>query len=79
MDIIESGFSKGAGGPSERPSRAEAPGASAPESLVQEIATFFQKQGAVLEELVLRHEDVHFALPPDLQDHFKKRESIPAS
>lgn len=54
-------------------------GASAPESLVQEIATFFQKQGAVLEELVLRHEDVHFALPPDLQDHFKKRESIPAS
>ena len=55
-------------------------GASAPESLVREITTFFQKHGAVLEELVLRHEDVHFALPSDLQDYFKKRErAIPTS
>ena len=54
-------------------------GASAPENLVQEIATFFQQQGAVLEELVLRHEDVHFALPSDLQDDLEKRESIPIS
>jgi 4-hydroxy-3-methylbut-2-enyl diphosphate reductase len=54
-------------------------GASAPESLVQEIAAFFQTQGAVLEELVLRHEDVQFALPSDLQDDMGKRQSIPSS
>ena len=42
-------------------------GASAPESLVQEIVTFFQDQGATLEELVVRDEDVQFALPSDLQ------------
>jgi 4-hydroxy-3-methylbut-2-enyl diphosphate reductase len=42
-------------------------GASAPESLVQEIVTFFQDQGATLEELVVREEDVQFALPSDLQ------------
>ena len=53
-------------------------GASAPESLVHEITTFFQSQGAVLEELFLRHEDVHFSLPSSLQDDIAKRES-PAS
>ncbi len=42
-------------------------GASAPESLVQEIVTFFQDQGATMEELVVREEDVEFALPSDLQ------------
>ncbi len=42
-------------------------GASAPESLVQEIVTFFQDQGATLEELVVRKEDVQFALPSNLQ------------
>jgi len=42
-------------------------GASAPESLVQEIVTFFQDQGAKLEELVVREEDVQFALPSNLQ------------
>ncbi len=42
-------------------------GASAPESLVQEIVTFFQDQGATLEELVVREEDVQFALPSNLQ------------
>ena len=38
-------------------------GASAPERLVQEIVTCFQNQGAKLEELVVREEDVQFALP----------------
>ena len=42
-------------------------GASAPESLVQEIVTFFQDQGATLEELVVREEDVQFVLPSNLQ------------
>ncbi len=42
-------------------------GASVPESLVQEIVTFFQDQGATLEELVVREEDVQFALPSNLQ------------
>ncbi len=42
-------------------------GASAPERLVQEIVTFFQEQGATLEELVVREEDVEFALPSNLQ------------
>jgi 4-hydroxy-3-methylbut-2-enyl diphosphate reductase len=54
-------------------------GASAPENLVHEITTFFQEQGAVVEELVLRHEDVHFALPSSLQDDMEKREPIPSS
>ncbi len=42
-------------------------GASVPESLIQEIVTFFQDQGATLEELVVREEDVQFALPSNLQ------------
>ncbi len=42
-------------------------GASAPEGLVQEIVTFFQDQGAELEELIVREEDVQFALPSNLQ------------
>ncbi len=42
-------------------------GASAPESLVQEIVTFFQDQGATLEELVVREENVQFALPSALR------------
>ena len=44
-------------------------GASVPESLVQEIATFFQDQGATLEELIVREEDVQFALPSNLLTH----------
>lgn len=50
-------------------------GASAPERLVQKISTFFQEQGAVLEELVLRHEDVYFSLPPNLQNDMEERGS----
>ena len=42
-------------------------GASAPESLVMEIATFFQGQGAVLEELKVREENVRFGLPSNLK------------
>ncbi|MCK5351208.1 4-hydroxy-3-methylbut-2-enyl diphosphate reductase, partial [bacterium] len=42
-------------------------GASAPERLVQEIVTFFQDQGATMEELIVREEDVEFALPSNLQ------------
>ncbi len=42
-------------------------GASAPEILVQEIVAFFQDQGATLEELIVREENVQFALPSDLQ------------
>ena len=42
-------------------------GASAPEILVQEIVAFFQDQGATLEELIVREENVQFALPSNLQ------------
>ncbi|MEE8160658.1 MAG: 4-hydroxy-3-methylbut-2-enyl diphosphate reductase [Acidobacteriota bacterium] len=42
-------------------------GASAPESLVSEIATFFQGRGAVLEELRVREENVQFGLPSNLK------------
>ncbi len=42
-------------------------GASAPESLVMEIVTFFQRQGAVLEELTVREENVRFDLPSNLK------------
>ncbi len=42
-------------------------GASAPEGLVMEIVTFFQRQGAVLEELRVREENVQFALPSSLK------------
>ena len=41
-------------------------GASAPERLVQEVVTFFREKGAVIENLTIREEDVHFSLPPDL-------------
>ena len=39
-------------------------GASAPESLVQEIVIFFQDQGATLEELIVREEDVSLGCHP---------------
>ena len=41
-------------------------GASAPEILVDQVVTFFQEQGATVGELVTREENVHFALPPEL-------------
>ena len=49
-------------------------GASAPESLVQEIAIFFREQGVVLEKLNLGEEDVHFALPSTLLADLKQHE-----
>ncbi|MEE8347944.1 MAG: 4-hydroxy-3-methylbut-2-enyl diphosphate reductase, partial [Acidobacteriota bacterium] len=54
-------------------------GASAPESLVREITDLFQNQGAVVEDLVLRREEVHFPLPSNLQDDLEKRESVSSS
>lgn len=41
-------------------------GASAPEVLVDQVVTYFQSQGATVDELVTREENVHFALPSDL-------------
>ena len=41
-------------------------GASAPEILVDQVVKFFQEQGAAVEELVTIEENVHFALPPEL-------------
>ena len=42
-------------------------GASAPESLVQEIANHFEKQGAIKEELEIMKEDVTFIDPIELR------------
>ncbi len=41
-------------------------GASAPEILVDQVVSFFQGEGAAVEELVTREENVHFALPSEL-------------
>ncbi|MFB3902878.1 MAG: 4-hydroxy-3-methylbut-2-enyl diphosphate reductase [Acidobacteriota bacterium] len=41
-------------------------GASAPEILVSQVLDFFKKQGAQIEELVTRTENVQFALPAGL-------------
>ena len=43
-------------------------GASAPEILVDQVVSFFQGQGATVEELVTREENVHFALPAELNN-----------
>ena len=42
-------------------------GASAPETLVHDVVKFFTDQGAVVEELITREEDVEFALPLPLR------------
>lgn len=42
-------------------------GASAPESLVEEVVSYFRKQGAKVETFLTREEDVHFALPAELR------------
>jgi 4-hydroxy-3-methylbut-2-enyl diphosphate reductase len=42
-------------------------GASAPEVLVDAVVEFFRSRGAVVEDLVTREENVHFALPPELR------------
>ena len=41
-------------------------GASAPERLVQETADFFKRQGAEITYLGFSEENIHFALPPEL-------------
>jgi 4-hydroxy-3-methylbut-2-en-1-yl diphosphate reductase len=41
-------------------------GASAPERLVQETADFFKRQGAEITFLGFAEENIHFALPPEL-------------
>lgn len=41
-------------------------GASAPESLAREVVEFFSEKGAIVEELVVRDENVQFALPDNL-------------
>ena len=41
-------------------------GASAPERLVQETADFFKQQGAEITYLGFSEENIHFALPPEL-------------
>lgn len=42
-------------------------GASAPEILVEQVVHYFERGGAVVEDLVTREENVHFALPPELR------------
>ncbi len=42
-------------------------GASAPEVLVDQVVRYFERGGAVVEDLVTREENVHFALPPELR------------
>jgi 4-hydroxy-3-methylbut-2-en-1-yl diphosphate reductase len=41
-------------------------GASAPERLVQETADFFKRQGAEITYLGFAEENIHFALPPEI-------------
>jgi len=41
-------------------------GASAPEYLVQGVVKFLQDRGGVLEEVLVREENVHFSLPKEL-------------
>ena len=41
-------------------------GASAPETLVQEISDFFKEQGAEITYLGFVEENIHFALPPEV-------------
>jgi len=47
-------------------------GASAPEYLVQEVVSFLESQGAVVQEIETVIEDVHFALPRNLKSNHKK-------
>lgn len=42
-------------------------GASAPEILVEQVVRYFERGGAVVEDLVTREENVHFSLPPELR------------
>ena len=48
-------------------------GASAPERLVQETADFFKQQGAEITYLGFSEENIHFALPPELDSENLRR------
>ena len=48
-------------------------GASAPERLVQETANFFKRQGAEITYLGFAEENIHFALPPELDSENQPR------
>ena len=50
-------------------------GASAPEKLVREVVDYFRHEGARVEELVTRHENVQFALPPTLLEDMTQLQS----
>ena len=50
-------------------------GASAPERLVSEVVTFFRKDGATVEEVILQKEEVHFALPANLLVDLRQQQS----
>lgn len=43
-------------------------GASAPEHLVKEVVSLLERRGAVVEEVLVRTEDIHFSLPKELAD-----------
>jgi len=51
-------------------------GASAPERLVSEVVSFFQKNGAEVEEMILKKEEVHFALPSNLLVDLQKQQNF---
>jgi len=48
-------------------------GASAPEHLVQELLLVLSQSGAIIEELELVREDLHFAEPVELTKAKKER------
>ena len=50
-------------------------GASAPESRVQEVATYFKNLGATIEECIITQETTRFAEPTELT-HIKKEKSL---
>jgi 4-hydroxy-3-methylbut-2-enyl diphosphate reductase len=48
-------------------------GASAPDRLVRDVVGFFESSGAQVEELLVREEDVQFALPRNLRHDLEAR------
>ena len=49
-------------------------GASAPEMLVAEVVNWLCRDGAEVEEMVTRRENVQFALPEELEDRLEKQQ-----
>ena len=50
-------------------------GASAPEMLVAEVVNWLCRDGAEVEEMVTRTENVQFALPEELKDRLEKQQA----